>query len=279
MKALEEVFHETMPREMASIISACHTSKAAAEGIPPSVIFGFSLLMVLLILAAQDESCSLPFSVLLGTPIAVMGAFAGLWLLRLENNIYAQIGLVMLIGLAAKNAILIVEFARMEHERGRDLAEAALAAARLRLRPILMTAFAFIMGVIPLVVAQGSRHCARILGRRWRAVCWRLRDHDLPDPVFFCVWNVGAGAVSRRGVGAVPALEGVARDETLPLQRMVGAAAPAGGCMVGHDTAPGVGVPTSFRDERSSTFRWPNWLGGPLSGCNPARSHPGGADE
>jgi len=216
MKALEEVFHETMPREMGfDYFGMSYQQKAAAEGIPPSVIFGFSLLMVFLILAAQYESWSLPFSVLLGTPIAVMGAFAGLWLLRLENNIYAQIGLVMLIGLAAKNAILIVEFARMEHERGRDLAEAALAAARLRLRPILMTAFAFIMGVLPLVGAQGSGAIARrILGT---AVMGGMLAASLIAifliPVLFCVverW-------SRRGQppaesGAVPAVEGGARE-------------------------------------------------------------------
>src|SRR5260221_13565628 len=125
----------------------------AQKGVPPAMIFGFSLLVVFLILAALYESWSLPFSVLLSTPIAVFGAFATLYLRRIvagssfvqiENNVYAQIGLVMIIGLVAKNAILIVEFARTEFERGTPLVEAALTGARLRLRPILMTSFAFI---------------------------------------------------------------------------------------------------------------------------------------
>src|SRR6187549_3042947 len=107
-----------------------------------------SLIFVFLILAALYESWSLPFSVLLGTPIAVFGAFAALSLRELENNVYAQIGLVMLIGLAAKNAILIVEFAKQEFEKGKPLLEAALEGARLRLRPIIMTSLAFIFGCL-----------------------------------------------------------------------------------------------------------------------------------
>jgi hydrophobic/amphiphilic exporter-1 (mainly G- bacteria), HAE1 family len=129
------------------------------------VVFGLSLLAVFLILAAQYESWSLPFSVLLGTPIAVFGAFAALWLRRLDNDVFAQIGLVMLIGLAAKNAILIVEFAKDEYDQGKSIIDAALGAARLRLRPILMTAFAFILGVVPLVIAEGAGAVSRrILG-------------------------------------------------------------------------------------------------------------------
>ena len=111
------------------------------------------------------ESWSLPFSVLLGTPIAVCGAFAALWSRQMVNNVYAQIGLVMLIGLAAKNAILIVEFARVEAEKGKPVIDAALAGARARLRPILMTSFAFILGTMPLAIASGSGAIARrILG-------------------------------------------------------------------------------------------------------------------
>ena len=125
------------------------------------VIFGFSLLCVFLILAAQYESWSLPFSVLLGTPIAVFGAFAGLMVGHYENNIYAQIGLVMLIGLAAKNAILIVEFAKMGYEQGKPLIDAALEGAKLRLRPILMTSFAFILGCVPLAKASGAGALSR----------------------------------------------------------------------------------------------------------------------
>ena len=138
-----------------------YQEKKAQEGVSPAVIFGFSLLCVFLILAAQYESWSLPFSVLLGTPIAVMGAFGALWLLRFENNVYAQIGLVMLIGLAAKNAILIVEFAKMEYDKGKPVMEAALTGAKLRLRPILMTSFAFILGCVPLALASGAGAISR----------------------------------------------------------------------------------------------------------------------
>lgn len=166
MAALEEVFAETQPPEMGfDYMGMSFQEQVAAQGVPPSVIFGFSLLMVFLILAAQYESWSLPFSVLLGVPIAVFGAYAGLWLRGFDNDVYAQIGLVMLIGLAAKNAILIVEFAKDEYEGGKSVVDAALAAARLRLRPILMTAFAFILGVVPLVTATGSGAASRqILG-------------------------------------------------------------------------------------------------------------------
>jgi HAE1 family hydrophobic/amphiphilic exporter-1 len=127
-----------------------------------------ALVFVFLILAAQYESWKLPFSVLLGTPFAVFGAFLGLFLARFANdayviNVFAQIGLVMLIGLAAKNAILIVEFAKAEQEKGVPLMEAAMASARLRFRPILMTAFAFILGVTPLLTATGAGSQARIV--------------------------------------------------------------------------------------------------------------------
>jgi HAE1 family hydrophobic/amphiphilic exporter-1 len=163
MKALEEVFAETMPSDMGyDYMGMSFQEKKAQEGISPMVIFAFSLLCVFLILAAQYESWSLPFSVLLGTPIAVAGAFAALLLRGQENNIYAQIGLVMLIGLAAKNAILIVEFAKMEAEKGeRSLIDATLEGARLRLRPILMTSFAFILGCVPLAIASGAGGISR----------------------------------------------------------------------------------------------------------------------
>ncbi|HNP59487.1 MAG TPA: multidrug efflux RND transporter permease subunit [Nitrospirales bacterium] len=164
MQALEEVFAETMPREMGyDFIGMSFQEKVASEGVPASVIFGFSLLFVFLILAAQYESWGLPFSVLICTPIAVVGAFGALWALGMENDVFTQIGLVMLIGLSAKNAILIVEFAKMEYEKGRSLVDAALTGARLRLRPILMTSFAFIFGVIPLVLSSGSGAHGRIL--------------------------------------------------------------------------------------------------------------------
>ena len=164
MAALEEIFASTMPREMGFDYNGMSfQEKVAQEGVSASAIFAFSLLVVFLILAAQYESWSLPFSVLLGTPIAVFGAFLAIWLRAFENNIFAQIGLVTLIGLAAKNAILIVEFAKVEYEKGKSAAEAALAGARLRLRPILMTAFAFILGVVPLALSSGSGAEARKL--------------------------------------------------------------------------------------------------------------------
>ena len=162
MKALEETFAQTMPREMGfDYLGMSYQEKKAQEGVPAAAIFAFSLLCVFLILAAQYESWSLPFSVLLGTPIAVMGAFLGLLIRGQENNVYAQIGLVMLIGLAAKNAILIVEFAKMRYEEGLSIADAALEGARLRLRPILMTSFAFILGCVPLAIASGAGALSR----------------------------------------------------------------------------------------------------------------------
>lgn len=164
MHALEETFASTMPPEMGfGYLGMSYQEKVVAEGIPPSVIFGFSLLVVFLILAAQYESWSLPFSVLLATPVAVFGAFVFLSLIGLENDVYTQIGLIMLIGLGAKNAILIVEFAKTEHDKGLSLTEAALAGARLRLRPVLMTAFAFILGLSPLMVPSGAGAHARII--------------------------------------------------------------------------------------------------------------------
>jgi HAE1 family hydrophobic/amphiphilic exporter-1 len=171
MHALEEVFAATMSPEMGyDYLGMSFQEKLAQKGVPPAMIFGFSLLFVFLILAALYESWSLPFSVLLSTPIAVFGAFAMLYLRRMatespfvqiENNVYAQIGLVMIIGLVAKNAILIVEFARAEFDRGTPVVEAALTGARLRLRPILMTSFAFIFGCVPLWAASGSGAIAR----------------------------------------------------------------------------------------------------------------------
>ena len=166
MDALEQVANDVLPKDMGYEWNALsYQQKKAQQEVSPAAVFGLSLLVVFLILAAQYENWALPFSVLLSTPIAVFGAFAALWARTFENDVYAQIGLVMLIGLAAKNAILIVEFARAEYLKGTALTEAALAGARLRLRPILMTAFAFIFGTVPLAVASGSGAVARqILG-------------------------------------------------------------------------------------------------------------------
>jgi HAE1 family hydrophobic/amphiphilic exporter-1 len=173
--ALEDVFKQTMPNGMGfDYMGMSRQEQKAREGIPTWVIFAMSLVFVFLILAALYESWSLPFGVLLSTPVAVFGAFATLWLRRtilgmifpsfmvqIENDVYSQIGLVMLIGLAAKNAILIVEFAKDEYEKGKPLVEAALEGARLRLRPILMTSFAFILGCVPLWVATGAGSVGR----------------------------------------------------------------------------------------------------------------------
>jgi HAE1 family hydrophobic/amphiphilic exporter-1 len=165
LAALEEVAAETLPGDMGiSWADMSYQEKAAAGS--GALVFLMALVFVFLILAAQYESWSLPLSVLAGTPIAVFGAVAGLWIARLfsesyVNNVFAQIGLVMLIGLAAKNAILIIEFAKLESEKGKDPVEAAMEAARLRFRPILMTAFSFILGVLPLLVASGAGAEAR----------------------------------------------------------------------------------------------------------------------
>ncbi|MGZ8218232.1 efflux RND transporter permease subunit [Methylomagnum sp.] len=178
MKALEEVFAETMPTDMGyDYLGMSYQEQQAQKGVSPAVVFAFAIFCVFLILAALYESWSLPFSVLLGTPIAVFGAFAGLKLGGYENNLYAQIGLVMLIGLAAKNAILIVEFAKMGVEEGKSFFDAAMEAARLRLRPILMTALSFILGCVPLAIASGAGALSRrvmgytVIGGMTAATC------------------------------------------------------------------------------------------------------------
>jgi hydrophobic/amphiphilic exporter-1 (mainly G- bacteria), HAE1 family len=220
MSALEEVFRNTMPREMGfDYLGMSFQEKKAQEGVPPAAIFGFSLLFVFLILAALYESWSLPFSVLLSTPVAVFGAFFVLWLRRtvlgaflpgymvqIESDVYSQIGLVMLIGLAAKNAILIVEFAKEQYERGKPLPEAALEGARLRLRPILMTSFAFILGVVPLWTASGAGAVARqIMGT---AVIGGMLAASVIGiffiPTIFCLVEKWSGAGRERQLLTVP---------------------------------------------------------------------------
>jgi hydrophobic/amphiphilic exporter-1 (mainly G- bacteria), HAE1 family len=154
MRALEEVAAAVLPREMGyEYTGLSHQEKTAPSPLPTLVL---AVLFVFLLLAALYESWSLPWSVLLGTPLVALGAFFGVWVRGFDNNVFVQIGLVMLIGLAAKNAILIVEFAKMQKAAGCAVIDAALEAARLRFRPILMTAFAFILGVVPLVIASGS---------------------------------------------------------------------------------------------------------------------------
>ena len=162
-KALEEVFAKTMPAsEMGfDYFGMSFQEQQAAQGVSRVAVFGLSLAFVFLILAALYESWSLPISVLISTPVAVLGAFLALFARQFENNVYVQIGLIMLIGLSAKNAILIVEFAKVEAEKGKSFADAALTAARIRLRPILMTSFAFVFGCIPLWFATGSGGVSR----------------------------------------------------------------------------------------------------------------------
>ena len=160
LAALEDVAAKTLPAEMGYAWNALSYQEKLAQGGTARVL-GMSLVFVFLILAALYESWSLPFSVLLSTPIAVLGAYVGLLSRRFDNNVYAQIGLVMLVGLTAKNAILIVEFAKARLDKGRPLVDAALEGARLRLRPILMTSFAFIFGCIPLCVAHGAGAASR----------------------------------------------------------------------------------------------------------------------
>jgi len=154
LAALEEVFAQTMPKEMSFAYSSLSYQEKIAP--PPAPTFILAIICVFLLLAAMYESWRLPWAVLLGSPLVALGALAGVWLFGYDNNVYVQIGLVMLIGLAAKNAILIVEFAKAKHEEGSSLEDAALTSARLRFRPILMTAFAFILGVVPLMKASGA---------------------------------------------------------------------------------------------------------------------------
>jgi HAE1 family hydrophobic/amphiphilic exporter-1 len=164
LRALQQVADEVLPREMGYEWAdlSYQQQKAAGTG---AQTFLLSLIVVFLILAALYESWSLPFSVLLSLPIAVFGALAGLLLRKYDLDVYSQIGLVMLVGLSAKNAILIVEFARGELEKGRPLMDAALEGAKLRFRPVLMTSFAFIFGLLPLWIASGAGAVSRrILG-------------------------------------------------------------------------------------------------------------------
>ncbi len=164
MAAMEEVAKEVLPSGFGYAWMDMSYQEKKAEG-GQAMVFGMSFLFVFLILAALYESWSMPFSVLLSVPVAVLGAYGGLILRKFDNNVFAQIGLVMLIGLTAKNAILIVEFAILEHSKGKELVAAALEGAKLRLRPILMTSFAFILGCVPLWTAKGAGAIGRkVLG-------------------------------------------------------------------------------------------------------------------
>jgi HAE1 family hydrophobic/amphiphilic exporter-1 len=160
LKEMERIADANLPQGMGYAWSGISLEETKA-GRQSLYIFGLALILVYLTLAAQYESLVLPFIVLLGVPLAVLGALSAQWLRGLANDVYCQVGLVMLIGLAAKNAILIVEFAEQLRERGLSIVEAAIEAARIRLRPILMTSLAFILGVLPLVFASGAGEGAR----------------------------------------------------------------------------------------------------------------------
>ena len=157
---MERLAEQHLPEGMGYAWSGISLEETKA-GQQSLYIFGLALILVYLTLAAQYESLVLPFIVLLGVPLAVLGALGAQWLRGLSNDVYCQVGLVMLIGLAAKNAILIVEFAEQLRAKGLSVIDAAIEAARIRLRPILMTSFAFILGVFPLVIATGAGEAAR----------------------------------------------------------------------------------------------------------------------
>ncbi|MBK8108034.1 MAG: multidrug efflux RND transporter permease subunit [Betaproteobacteria bacterium] len=161
IRAMEEVARQVLPPGYGFEWSGISLQEKASAGQAP-LVFGFAILFVFLFLAALYESWSVPFAVLFAVPLGIFGAMAGLWLTGLTNNIYAQIGVVLLIGLAAKNAILIVEFAKMKLDAGTDAVSAAIEAAKLRLRPIIMTSFAFILGVVPLILSSGAGAASRI---------------------------------------------------------------------------------------------------------------------
>ena len=270
MAALEEVFDQTMPREMGyDYLGMSFQEKKAQQGVPASAVFAFSLLFVFLILAALYESWTLPFSVLLSTPVAVFGAFFILWLRRvllsaflptymvqIENDVYSQIGLVMLIGLAAKNAILIVEFAKDEYEQGKPLVDAALEGARLRLRPILMTSFAFILGCVPLWTATGAGSVARqimgtaVIGGMLAASA--LGIFFIPA-VFYVVERLSLGKAGRAAMVSwnSRAAAQAQQEETTKMKPLLASLLIAlliSGCMVGPDyKRPAAVVPTEFR--------------------------------
>jgi HAE1 family hydrophobic/amphiphilic exporter-1 len=203
--ALEEVFKASMPKEMGLAYSSLTYQEKVSP--PAGPTFVMAIVFVFLLLAAMYESWRLPWAVLLGSPLVALGAFLGVWLMGYDNNVYVQIGLIMLVGLAAKNAILIVEFAKAKYEAGETVEDAALESARLRFRPILMTAFAFILGVVPLMLANGAGAGSQnVMGT---AVFWGmlvatgLGVFIIPGNFAF-VENLGRSKKPRPAAGAVP---------------------------------------------------------------------------
>ncbi len=209
MSAIDQVANEVLPREMGYSWADLSYQQRAASG-TGTAVFALSVVCVFLILAALYESWSLPFSVLLSVPIAVVGALVGLLLRNFEFNVYGQIGLVMLVGLAAKNAILIVEFAKGEFEKGRPLAESALEGAKLRFRPVLMTSLAFIFGLLPLWSASGAGAVSRRqMGTA--VICGTVAATAIAIfiiPMLFVVVERLSGAEKRREGQAAPVPNG-----------------------------------------------------------------------
>ncbi|HEU4345070.1 MAG TPA: multidrug efflux RND transporter permease subunit [Candidatus Binatia bacterium] len=205
LAALEDVFKQTMPKEMGFAYSGMSYQEKVAPAAGPT--FVLAIVFVFLLLAALYESWRLPWAVLLGSPLVALGSFFGVWLMGYDNNVYVAIGNVMLIGLAAKNAILIVEVAKAKHEEGKSIEESSLEAAQLRFRPILMTAFAFILGVVPLMIASGAGSGAQnVMGT---AVFWGMLVATALG-VFLIPGNFafveGLGAKKKRVPSAVPAM-------------------------------------------------------------------------
>ncbi len=250
LAALEEVFAATMPKEMGFAYSSLSYQEKTAPPAAPTFIL--AIVFVFLLLAAMYESWRLPWAVLLGSPLVALGAFLGVWLMGYDNNVYVQIGLIMLVGLAAKNAILIVEFAKAKHEEGQSVEDAALESARLRFRPILMTAFAFILGVVPLMLAKGrgrggaERHGhGRVLGHAGRH---RARRVHHPRQLRL---RGGARTLPQEArAGVAPASRARADRRRGPLVRRALALAAAGLVMAGCTVGPDYQRPESTRASR-----------------------------
>lgn len=212
MQAMEEVAAATLPAGYGYEWSGASLQEKQSAGQAP-LIFGMAILFVFLFLAAMYESWTVPFAVLFAVPLGIFGAMLGLYATGLTNNIYAQIGMVLLIGLAAKNAILIVEFAKMKHEAGLDAVSAAIEAAKLRLRPIVMTSFAFILGVVPLVLSRGAGAGSRV-SMGITVLCGMLAATVLAVFLVPVLYVAISKLVGRAGPGAQPVAKSAAQSAT-----------------------------------------------------------------